>query len=357
MNYIDRSATKIGTSLKSMIFDIQWHPATSRAVLSVLLLFCINPSNGDNSPIISDREKYTMETHIYKQVGAVEIKADVYRPAGDAVRPVIFWIHGGALVGGSRTNLPPEKQFIQYMEAGYVLVSIDYRLAPVTKLAEIVKDVEDAYAWLRKEGPTQFKIDPERIAVMGMSAGGYLTLTSGFRLDPRPKALISIYGYGDITGDWYSKPYPFYIETQPIVTKEAALKANTGVVIANTDSLGKEQLKYQGDFYMYCRQNGLWPNKVSGRDPLKEPEWFTGYEARKNVTQSYPPTLLLHGEKDTDVIFEQSVLMAEALKRHGVEHELISQPHWGHGFDYKEEDPSVQDAHNQILQFLSKHLM
>lgn len=298
-----------------------------------------------------------METYVYKRVGTLEIKADVYRPVGKETRPVIFWIHGGALVMGSRTMLPPAKQFEEYMKAGYVLLSIDYRLAPVTKLAGILEDVEDAYAWLRKEGPALFKIDPERIAVMGISAGGYLTLTSGFKLNPRPKVLVSFYGYGDITGDWYSKPSPFYIETQPLVSKKAAFKAYTGKAIANTDSLGEDERQHQSNFYMYCRQNGLWPNEVAGHDPSKDMEWFSNYEARKNITPNFPPTLLLHGEKDTDVIFEQSVLTAEELRRHGVDHQLISQPHWGHGFDHQEEDPTVHDAHIQVLNFLSKHLM
>ncbi|ETN91615.1 Carboxylesterase LipF [Gammaproteobacteria bacterium MOLA455] len=304
----------------------------------------------------SEEDENAVKTYVYKRVGALEIKADVYRRSGGENRPVILWIHGGALVMGSRTSLPPTKQFERYMTAGYILVSIDYRLSPVTKLAEIIEDVEDAYAWLRREGPHLFKADPERIVVMGMSAGGYLALISGFSLSPRPKALVSFYGYGDITGEWQSKPCSFYMETQPIVSKESAYKAYTEKVITNTDSLEGEDLKYQSDFYIYCRQNGLLPNEIGGHDPEKEPGWFVNYEPRKNVTGNYPPTLLLHGEKDTDVIFEQAVLMAEELKRHGVEHYLISQPHWGHVFDHEEEDSTVQDAHDRVLSFLSNFM-
>jgi len=301
-------------------------------------------------------ETYLMETYVYKRVGELEIKADVYRNPGDDIRPVIFWIHGGALIMGSRTGLPPANQFKEYLNAGYVIVSIDYRLAPETKLKGIIEDVEDAYAWVRKSGPTLFAIDADRIAVMGMSAGGYLTLTSGFRLNPTPTALVSFYGYGDITGAWYSQPYTFYRENSPLVSKEDAFKSVTGSAIAGTDGLSETNARGRGDFYMYCRQNGLWPNEVSGHDFAKEPEWFLAFEARHNVTQDYPPTMLLHGEVDTDVVFEQSVLMAEELKRHGVEYEFLSEPHWGHGFDHKENDPTVQDAHRRVLNFLEKHL-
>jgi acetyl esterase/lipase len=333
---------------------------------------------------ITDGEEieYSMETYVYKRVGSLEIKADVYRPSDDKTRPAIMFIHGGALISGSRDSPIWVKSFGRYLKAGYAVVSIDYRLAPETKLAGIIEDVEDAYLWMRGEGPELFNIDPNNIAVMGGSAGGYLTLTAGFRLKPSPKALVSFYGYGDVTGDWYSMPTPFYLE-KPHVLKETAFEFVQGKPIANTDSLTKSEQQGRGRFYLYCRQQGLWPNEVAGHDPAKEHDWFSDYEARKNVTRNYPPTMLLHGEKDTDVPFEQSVLMAEELERNNVEYEFISQPHWVHGFDFldnpevqeelmkdmgpderkeyknnlpKPNDPAIKDAHERVLKFLEKHL-
>jgi acetyl esterase/lipase len=110
------------------------------------------------------------------------------------------------------------------MKLGYVVVLIDYRLAPETKLTEIVQDVEDAVAWVRAKGPGLWGIDPDRLAVSGDSAGGYLTLLTGFRVQPRPRVLAVFWGYGDITSPWYSRPDPFYSK-QPRVTKEDAYAA------------------------------------------------------------------------------------------------------------------------------------
>src|SRR5437660_1618353 len=76
----------------------------------------------------------------------------------------------------------------------------------------------------RDKRPGLFHIDPKKIAVMGGSAGGYLTLTSGFRVKPRPAALVSFWGYGDIAGAWYSRPDPFYSKL-PAVPKEEAYAA------------------------------------------------------------------------------------------------------------------------------------
>src|SRR5262245_28011076 len=74
-------------------------------------------------------------THAYKQVGDLKINADVYSYADERVRPVVVWIHGGALIMGHRESIPRWLQDA-CKEAGYVLVSIDYRLAPETKLPE-----------------------------------------------------------------------------------------------------------------------------------------------------------------------------------------------------------------------------
>jgi dipeptidyl aminopeptidase/acylaminoacyl peptidase len=96
---------------------------------------------------------------------------------------------------------------------------------------------------------------------------------------------------------------------------------------------------------------------VSGHNPDKDRAWFTSYEPLLNVTSAYPPTFLLHGEKDKDVPFEQSVLMAEALRRKGVDYNFISNPDWGHSFDRAGmKDPMVKDAFGRILTFLEKHV-
>ena len=241
------------------------------------------------------------------------------------------------------------------MKAGYTVISIDYRLAPETKLAEIIKDLEDAYAWVRSQGTALFNIDPDRIAVVGHSAGGYLTLMAGFRLKPRPSALVSFYGYGDITGPWYSQPDSFYNQ-KPSISRDQAIEFIGDSIVSNP-AAEPNWPNGRAKFYLYCRQQGLWPKEVSGHDPVKEVAWFSEYEPLRNVSPAYPPTLLLHGEKDTDVPYEQSVWMAEAFKRHDVDYEFISKPDWGHGFDgagFKER--SVQEAFDRILKFLEKHL-
>jgi acetyl esterase/lipase len=281
-------------------------------------------------------------------VGALNIRADVYRKPDDIVRPAILWLHGGALIMGNRRRVHPA-QAEGYLNAGYTIISIDYRLAPQAKLSQILEDLDDAYQWVRSEGPRLFHIDPNRIAVIGHSAGGYLALMAGFRLNPRPTAIVSFYGYGDIAGEWYSRPDPFY-NRQPQVPKEEAYQAVGTRLIS--DDLGTNR----GRFYLYTRQQGLWPMEVAGHDPDEEPRVFDLFCPLRNVTKDYPPTLLLHGDEDTDVPFEQSVLMAEEFERHGVQHELIRLAGRGHGFDWAISDPVVAATFDRVLAFLEKQL-
>jgi len=263
------------------------------------------------------------QTYTYKTVDTCAIRADVYG-ATEQVRPVVMWIHGGALIMGSRGGIDPALRG-GLVKAGMIVVSIDYRLAPETKLPGILEDVADAYRWLRDKGPGLFKADADRIAVMGGSAGGYLTLTSGHRLEPRPRALVSFWGYGDIAGAWYSRPDPFYCK-QPAVTKEEAYKAVAGAVLS--EAAGKNNRQR---FYLYCRQQGIWPQEVAGLDPDKEPKKFDPFCPIRNITDKYPPTLLIHGTRDTDVPYELSESMDKELAKHQVVHELLRVSDAGHG--------------------------
>jgi acetyl esterase/lipase len=202
--------------------------------------------------------------------------------------------------------------------------SIDYRLAPETKLPAIIEDVRDAFRWVRSQSG-MLHIDANRVGACGGSAGGYLTLMSGFSVEPRPKALVAFWGYGDIVGPWYSRPDPFY-SRQPAVSHEEALAA-VGQKPLSEPAAGNQRER----FYLYCRQRGLWPKEVAGHDPDADKEWFARYNPNLNITGRYPPTMLVHGTADTDVPYEQSVLTAERLRTASVEHELITVPNGAHG--------------------------
>lgn len=295
-------------------------------------------------------QEYARTTVTYKTVNDLDIKADIYRPDDQVRRAVVVWIHGGALIMGHRENVPGP--LLEYAKKrGFAVVSIDYRLAPESKLDEIISDLEAALAWIRSDKAEEYFFDTNRIAVTGGSAGGYLTLMSGFRAESPPQALVAFWGYGDLIGEWLTTPSPHPAHNWKKFSREDALGEVDGEPISDA----RERDGNGGAFYAYCRQNGRWPLEVAGWDPAREPEKFTPFMPLKNVTPTFPPTFLLHGTADTDVPFEQSEMMAAELKSHGVAHELTAIEGAEHGL--RGGDPEqISAAFEAIWMFLDRHL-
>jgi acetyl esterase/lipase len=236
-------------------------------------------------------------------------------------------------------------------EHGYALVSIDYRLAPETKLPEIISDVEAAFRWLASDGARRFQLDAHRCVVAGASAGGYLTLVTGYRARPRPRALVALYGYGDLIGDWYSTPSSHVRHNPKKITRDEAARQTDGTVISDA----RQRIGNGGPIYLYYRQNGIWPREVSGFDGATINERITPFEPVRNVTADFPPTLLIHGDHDTDVPHEQSTLMAEQFQRHRVPFILKTIENGEHGLDGGDAR-QIDDANRTMTEFIVKHL-
>jgi acetyl esterase/lipase len=294
---------------------------------------------------------FSKKTYTYKTAGETAIQADVYRAEDDKVRPVVVWIHGGALIVGSRDSVPSRLLDLCRKE-GYVLVSLDYRLAPEVKVPAIIDDIRDAFVWLHERGPKLLAIDPERIVVTGGSAGGYLTLMTGFCLKKRPRALVAYWGYGDVDGDWYTKPSEHYRKTVALIDRDEAFRAVGGKVLTGTQG---DEGKARGRFYLYLRQNGLWTREVTGFDPEKEPRSLDRFCPVRNVTADYPPTMLIHGTEDTDVPYALSAAMDRELTRNKVSHELVTVKGAGHGLAGGDKK-LVEEANAKALAFIRRHL-
>ncbi len=107
---------------------------------------------------------------------------DLHVPPGEGPFPVLLWVHGGGWMEGSRVGLPPPvapHRFHQrFLDRGWAVADVDYRLAMEAPYPAQLVDVQSAVRWLRLYAD-QLKLDPARFAALGESAGGHLAAMAG----------------------------------------------------------------------------------------------------------------------------------------------------------------------------------
>jgi len=112
----------------------------ARSSILFLVVFIATPIRTQSGTGQVSGTPFGNRTFTYKTVGNCALQVDVYRPPEDTIRPLILWIHGGALIGGYRGDISMY-QLKRYIQAGFAVASVDYRLAPETKLPQILEDV------------------------------------------------------------------------------------------------------------------------------------------------------------------------------------------------------------------------
>jgi acetyl esterase/lipase len=131
---------------------------------------------------------------------------DVYSPKGAKNLPVVFWIHGGGWQGGDKTDVQVKPQ--AFTDKGFVFVSTNYRLLPAVDMATIVRDVAKSVRWVH-DHVAEYGGDPERLFVMGHSAGAQLAAlicTDDRYLKAEGLSLAIVKGCVPVDGDTYDVP-------------------------------------------------------------------------------------------------------------------------------------------------------
>lgn len=120
------------------------------------------------------RIKFDFEKHgaiVYHRTDEFLVKCDVYQPVSEMPLPAIMMIHGGAWRSGTKFTMLRHAR--RMARAGYVVVAINYRLAPAWPWPAQLHDCRTALAWMA-DNAAVYNIDPDRIGVFGYSAGGHL---------------------------------------------------------------------------------------------------------------------------------------------------------------------------------------
>lgn len=245
----------------------------------------------------------------YAKVGDVSLKLDAFVPAGEGPFPACILVHGGGFTKGTKQSyITPI--FEPLSKAGFVWFTIDYRLAPTHRWPALADDVQTAIRWVREHGK-EYKVDPKRIALIGESAGGHLV------------SYVGAVGKDDTS---VAAVVPFY---------------------------APHDLEFQVD------QRGMLGESMTGLLGLTElnddaRKALRAASASTAVNAKMPPYLLIHGDKDVQVLLEQSIRFQTLMKKHGNECELITIPGGAHGMGKWKEQGS--DYQEQMIAWLKKKL-
>jgi len=262
-------------------------------------------------------------------------KIDVYLPAtlpAGTLAPAVVWIHGGGWTGGTKNESRAAEICGTLAAAGYVAVSIDYRLGDGAWPTNL-HDCKNAVRFLRARA-AEYRIDPQRIAIAGGSAGGHLALMTGLTADQ-----------AEFEPAANATPYPG-ISSQVRCILDLYGPASL-LTRLETDAKGVPNGKRKpgGDL------------KVFGAASIDDPV-FALASPVTHVTKNSPPVLIIHGLIDGTVDIGQSWTLAGILGRRGVEHEFILVEGAGHTFDFEfwNKKALSRDLRPVALAFLAKHL-
>ena len=271
--------------------------------------------------------KNVPQTFVFKT--DIELKLDVYAPPVNVKNGAsVIVVHGGSWHGGTRSDFPQWNEW--FAANGYTVFDIDYTLAPQPNYLTAIGDVKCAVRWVR-ENAAKFNISPDKIALLGRSAGAHLALIAAFtpndarlsascnadKPDESVRAVVAFYAPVDLIWDYENPSNRFVINSQ----------------------------KTLGDFL--------------GGNPLESAEIkqrFTLASPSENVNRQTPPTFLIHGGQDQLVKKENLDILAEKLKASNIPHDTLVLPYAQHGFDYNFNGWGSQIAKPLILDFLAKNV-
>lgn len=263
---------------------------------------------------------------IYLTADGHESKLDVIGPRDTKRRlPTLLYIHGGGWVGGDKDAVL--LHFLPYLQMGFAVVNVEYRLGRVAIAPGAVEDCRCALRWVIQNAE-EYGFDEGRIVVSGHSAGGHLTLTTG------------------------------------MLTASAGLDRRCPV--ANPDGRGRVDA-HEPEMPVAAMIN--WYGITDVADLVEGPNaktyavaWMGGLADWREVARrvspleyvraDLPPILTLHGDADSIVPHEHAVRLHRALEKAGAPNELYTIPGGNHGGFTLDENLEAMEA---TRRFLRKH--
>jgi len=286
-------------------------------------------TDADYDRFVQVRNTYRINLNVpYRRASNWEGTLDIIRPRGETPNPTLVYFHGGGWTGGSKdggliASLP-------YVEMGWTVVNVAYRLADVSLAPAAVEDTRCALRWIYRNAE-EYNFDLEKLVLTGNSAGGHLSLITGMLTE---EAGLDLGCPGD-RGTGESRRAP----------KNLAPLKVAGIInwygITDVADLIKRPSGPSGN---YTQQ---WLGAQDNREEIAKRVSPLTY-----VRPGLPPVLTIHGDADPTVPYEHAVRLHAALESAGVPHRLITVPGGKHGGFSDDETVMIYAA---IRDFLSEH--
>ena len=287
-------------------------PVTAQAQLSDTTAFLAHVSN----------QYRIVPNVVYHEANNHENALDLYLPTNATeATPVLVMFHGGGWVAGNRQSMA--LRALPYIEMGWAVVNVSYRLVQVSRAPAAVEDGLCAMQWVARNAE-QYNFDLSRIVTTGTSAGGHLALTSGMVPEAAGLALECVSG-------GFRGP-------SAITSVDVAAIINWYGITDLPDLLEGQNTRG------YAVQ---WFGGLSNRHDVASAVSPLTY-----VRSGLPAILSIHGDADPIVPYQQATRLHARLEDAGVPNELHTVPGGGHGGFNQEE---TLDIYQTIQGFLDRH--
>jgi acetyl esterase/lipase len=232
----------------------------------------------------------------YKNINGKSLQLDIYKPKNlSKAAPLLVFIHGGGWRGGVRSDYLV--YLVAFAKKGYMTATVSYRLLKDGPYPACAEDITDAVRWFFVNGE-KYGYDPDRIALIGGSAGGHL-------------ALLAAYGW----------------KNPDVKNDSTTAGENSHRIKAVVDIYGPVDLTTE-----YSRNHSLVTSFL-GHSFQEAPELFTQASPIHYLDKNDPPTMILHGTSDDLVPISQSDELKARLDSLGVPGVYYRVPLWPHTMD------------------------
>ena len=324
----------------------------------------------------------SIKTFTYHSVNGTDVQVDAYLPSNvDKFSAVFIFYHGGFMITGDKTIWVSPWMVKACEKRNWLFLSANYRLLPEATGLDIVVDIKKLHEWVTKSMNAELGIsaDTSKLILAGGSAGGYMCLVSALNMPV--KASIVLYPVADVAGAPYVNQVLFkdalpQSEADNVVKemKEAKGRYVQGFVPVMNPDGSEDSTNYRYKYVRSILMNNLMPdfltgiegmgNKIRAGGPGVIPqECRAAFPLVDPLPPTYPPTIILHGDKDTATPIEEAYATVERLQEAGIPHELIVVKGRDHGFGGEIQDVDSENAVDELsgyfrraLSFVEKYL-